>query len=360
MQTKSPGADAYRAFADKVGMSPSETKQYSLSRAIKLVSCGNRLDGLEGEAHRAMAAVRGEPTREMSLYVPHEVMVRDMTTTAAYSSGLVSTGENVTGSFVEMLREQSLVNRLGVVKLPGLLGDASIPSQTGGANAYWITDELTSIGESNPTIGQVKLKPKVVGAYTEVSRLLLQQSNPRADSIIMKSLALDVGAAVDDALINGSGTGGEPAGLLTAGGVAMGTFNGTTLAYAGILDAIGDLSTSAVVNGSAIAFVAPHAVAKALMARQRFSGTDTPLWDGSFEDGRVAGVRAIATRAAPANSLILGDWSRIWIGEWGQGLEIQVNPFTNFPAGITGIRCFYSVDIGVTQGGAFSASTNVS
>ncbi|MCP5231514.1 MAG: phage major capsid protein [Zoogloeaceae bacterium] len=358
---RNPGADAYRAFANKVGMSPDEAKRYSLARAVSLTCANLKLDGIEGEAHRAMVALRGEPVREMSVYVPFEVMARDMTVGSPTTGGnMVSSGENITGSFIELLREKSLANRLGVTKLPGLRGDAAIPSQTGPGTAYWIDTEITSIPESNPTIGQVKMKPKVVGAYTEVSRLLLQQSNPRADAIIMNSLAKDVGRAVDIALINGDGTGGEPYGLLLAPGAALGSFDGTTIDHAAILDAVADLATSSALDGSGVAFLAPHSVAKLLMSRQRFSGTDTPLWSGSYDAGSVAGINAIASTVAPASHLILGDWSTIWLAEWGDGIELQMNPFTNFPAGITGIRAFYSVDIGVTQGGAFSVSSNVS
>jgi hypothetical protein len=46
------------------------------------------------------------------------------------------------------------------------------------------------------------------------------------------------------------------------------------------------------------------------------------------------------------------------VGEWGV-LEVNVNPFANFQAGIIGVRAIYSMDVGVRYAGAFSVSTSV-
>ena len=46
------------------------------------------------------------------------------------------------------------------------------------------------------------------------------------------------------------------------------------------------------------------------------------------------------------------------LAEWGV-LEIDVNPFANFTAGITGIRAFYTCDVGVRIPGAFSVASSI-
>jgi hypothetical protein len=40
-------------------------------------------------------------------------------------------------------------------------------------------------------------------------------------------------------------------------------------------------------------------------------------------------------------------------------LELDVNPYANFAAGISGVRAFYTVDIGVRYAAAFSYSTAI-
>jgi hypothetical protein len=46
------------------------------------------------------------------------------------------------------------------------------------------------------------------------------------------------------------------------------------------------------------------------------------------------------------------------VGEWGV-LEVSVNPFANFQAGIIGVRAIYSMDVGVRRPFAFSRATTI-
>ena len=56
--------------------------------------------------------------------------------------------------------------------------------------------------------------------------------------------------------------------------------------------------------------------------------------------------------------MIFGDFSQAILAEWGV-LEIDVNPYANFTAGIQGIRAFYTCDVGVRVPGAFSVATSI-
>ena len=56
--------------------------------------------------------------------------------------------------------------------------------------------------------------------------------------------------------------------------------------------------------------------------------------------------------------MLFGDWSEVIVGEWGV-LEIEVNPYANFQAGIIGIRSIYSLDVGVKRPFAFSLATTI-
>ena len=78
----------------------------------------------------------------------------------------------------------------------------------------------------------------------------------------------------------------------------------------------------------------------------------------SILDGNVLGFRAASSTNLPAATMIFGDFSKVIIAEWG-ALEIAANPYANFAAGITGIRAFYTTDVGVRTAGAFSASSSI-
>ena len=66
----------------------------------------------------------------------------------------------------------------------------------------------------------------------------------------------------------------------------------------------------------------------------------------------------MASNNVPSATMIFGDWSQMLMAEWGV-LEVDINPFANFQAGIIGVRAMYSVDFGVRVPGAFSVATSI-
>jgi HK97 family phage major capsid protein len=257
--------------------------------------------------------------------------------------------------FIELLRSRNLLMSLGARMLSGLVGNADITRQTGAATGYWLGSESTAITESQQTIGLLQLRPKVLGAYTEISRLLLQQSTPDADMFVMDDLAQVLAIALDVAGFNGSGAAGQPTGILGTAGI--GAFTGTTLGLAGLMDAQTDVAAANALTPNC-AYVTTPAVASLLAQRQKFASTDTPLWTGNILDGNVLGFRGATSNNIPAATAIFGDFSQVIVAEWG-ALEIAANPYANFAAGITGIRAFHTVDIGVRTAGAFSAANAI-
>lgn len=341
--------------APDLGMSKNEVKSYSLMRAIKAIAEGNfqNLAPLEFEAHRALQARHGERTN--SIYVPCEVQKRDLTVGTASAGGYLV--ETANKSFIDVLRNRSIVMAAGATRMTGLVGNVTVPKLTAAATAYWLATEATAITEGNQTFGQLSLVPKNVGAYTEISRQLLLQSDPSADAIVMGDLAAVVALAVDLAAVNGSGASGQPTGILNTG--SIGAFTGTSLGIAALLNAQSDvIGANALVNPSAAAYVTTPGVAELLMQRQRFTSTDSPLWEGSMLNGTVMGQKAFACSNMPAATAIFGDWSQLVIAEWSQ-LAVEVNPYANFPAGIIGVRAFYTIDIGVRYAASFTAASTI-
>jgi HK97 family phage major capsid protein len=341
--------------APEVGMEPQDIRRYSLMRAVLAAATGDwSKAGLELEAHRAIEKRLGPSKRTNSFYVPYEVQSRDLTAASATQGSKLVGTDHLAGSFIELLRARTLMAGLGARMLPGLVGNVAIPKQTGAGTAYWLANEATAITESDQTIGQVTLTPKQVGAYTEISKQLVQQSAPGVEQIVTDDLAAVVARAIDLAGFEGTGA-PQPTGI--SGTAGIGSVTGTSLAYAGVLEFQTDLAgANALVPGCA--YVTTPAVAALLSARARFSNTDTPLWSGSVLDGQMAGFRATTTTALTAATMVFGDFSQVIIGMWGD-MELEVNPYANFPAGIIGVRAWATVDIGIRQAGAFSRATSI-
>lgn len=347
-----------------LGMTDKEIGKYSLLRGIHAAANNNwSLAGLEHECAEALYRTGNfNIGKQYTFPVPLEVLEqrtlvekRDLAAGGAGSAGgyLVGT-ENL--SMIDILRNRSVLMSLGAERMTGMRGNFTIPRQTASATNYWLSTESTALTESQPVFGQLAFTPKTAGAYTEISRQLLLQSSPSAEMLVRKDLAKTVAIAVDLAGINGTGASGQPTGILNVSGI--GSVTGASIAYAGILEFQSDVAaTNALSPGCA--YACPPATAALLKQRQRFASTDSPLWSGNLYDGQVEGFRAMSSNQIPSATVIFGDWTQVILAEWGQ-LEIEVNPYANFQAGIVGVRVFYSIDVGVRYPGAFSVATSVS
>ncbi len=360
-----------------LGMSKREVQGYSFMRAVRAVADKNwNGAGLELEAHQQIAKRLNTTPDPNKFYVPLDVqeravdpaaataaliqrlgagaLQRDLTVASASAGGYLVGTDNQ--GFIELLRNRAACFRLGARRLSGLVGSVTIPKHTASATAVWLANEASTATESTQTLAQVALTPKTVGAYTEISRQLTLQSSPSAESMVMADLAAVVAIAVDLAGLEGSGSGGQPTGISNTG--SIGSFTGTSLAAAGVLDAQADVAAANIMPVRP-GYVTTPAVAALLMARPELPSTGTTrLWQGNLWDGSIFSLPAMSTQQLTAATMIFGDWDKLVIGEWGV-LEVEVNPYANFQAGIIGIRAMYSVDVAVRYAGAFSRATSI-
>ncbi len=340
-----------------IGLTAKEGQRYSVLRAIRALTDKDWTHaGFERECHNAILKRAGmAEAPNNGFFVPYEVQKRDLTAGTANAGGVLVATDNLASSFIDLLRNRAVVAQLGATMLSGLQGNVTIPRQTAGGTAYWLTNEATAITESQQTLGQLSLSPKNVGAYTEISRQLMMQSSPAADQLVLNDLSKVLALAIDLAALEGSGASGQPLGI--SGTAGIGSVTGTSLAYAGILEFQTDVAASNALTANC-AYVTTPSVAALLAARQRFASTDTPLWQGNVLDGNMSGFRAMSTLQVTAASMVFGDFSQVVIGEWGM-LELALNPYANFTAAITGVRAIQTVDVGVRYAGSFSRATSI-
>lgn len=345
------------AAASEVGLSGQEVKRYSVLRAIRaMVDRDWSQAGFEREVHQAICKRAGiAESANGGFYVPYEIQKRDMTAGTAADGGNIVATNLLASSFIDLLRNRTVVGQLGATFLSGLVGNVAIPKLSAGGTAYWLTNEATAITESQQTLAQVTLTPHNVGAYTEISRQLMMQSTPDVDMLVMNDLSRVLGIAIDLAAMEGSNSGGQPAGISQTGGI--GSVTGTSLDYADILEFQTDVAASNALAANC-AFVTTPAVAALLKQRVKVASTFSPLWEGSVLDGTMEGFRAMSTNQVTAASMVFGDFSQVVIGEWGM-LELAMNPYASFTAAISGIRAIQSVDIGIRYAGAFSRATSI-
>ena len=343
-----------------LGLSGGEAKRYSIFNAIRAVADKDwSKAGFELECTREIAKRLGVVQDPNKFYVPFEVqqrqvpMRRDLTAGTANAGGYVVETQNL--SFIEILRNRSVAYRMGARRLSGLQGNVTIPRQTAAATAYWLSTEATTITESQQTFGQLSLTPKNVGAYTEISRQLMLQSSPDAEALVTADLGQVAALAIDSAVISGSGASGQPTGIVNTAGIDTGT--AASIAFSHILG-MQTAVAGANVMPAAGGFATTPTVAALLMQRVKFTSTASPLWEGNLWDGSMMGFPAMSSLQMAAGTALFGDWQQVVVGEWGV-LQVEVNPYANFQAGIVGVRAIVTVDVGVRYAGAFSYRSSI-
>ena len=292
------------------------------------------------------------------ILVPMEVLRRDLNAGTATAGGNLVGTDLLGGSFIEMLRNSSVMLQLAT-SMTGLVGDIAIPKQTGGATSYWL-DEGASPTETQQTIGQLGLTPKTVGAYTDITRKLLKQSSIDVEAFVRGDIARALGLAIDLASITGTGADGQPLGILNTTGVGLVELgdNGAAPTFGKMVD----LETEVAIDNADIG-----ALKYITNARGRGKMKQTAIESGHpakiWENNMVNGYDAIATNQIPANltkgdgtdlsAVMFGNFADLIIGMWG-GLDLTVDPYSNSTSGTVRIVGLQDVDIAVRRAESFA------
>lgn len=256
--------------------------------------------------------------------------------------------------FVGLLRNSMVVRSLGARVLPNLRGDVVIPRQVGTSTAQWLA-EGDGLTDSGVSFDSITLKPKHVGAITELSRQLLQQSNPAIEQLVRDDFIQVVSLAVDKALIHGDGI-KQPKGLLSA---ASGTGTLATLSWEAVLKVLEGLALHNITPNS---WLAHPEVATVLRSTLREAGLPGYLLDG----GLLAGLPVAVTKQLEANAgatagrMIVGDFSEMIVGTWGS-VDILTNQFAEGPysRGAVQVRILTTMDMVPRREEAFTVIDDI-
>lgn len=279
--------------------------------------------------------------------IPQSLFEKRAAQTTTTGAGIVP-DDFKADQFVGLLRNSMLVQSLGARVLPNLRGDVNIPRQASTSTAQWIA-EGGALTDSGMTFNSISLTPKHVGAITELSRQLLQQSNPAIEQLVRDDFVQVVSLAVDKAMLHGNGT-TEPNGLLTAATGTLATLSWTTI--------LAVLESLALQNINPNAWLTHPEVATKLRSVLKSS---TAGANYLMEDGLMAGLPVNVTKQLDKvtgtpnkGRIILGDFSEMIVGTWG-AVDILTNQFAEGPysRGAVQVRILTTLDMVPRRENAF-------
>jgi HK97 family phage major capsid protein len=267
---------------------------------------------------------------------------RDLTASAGAGGGFLKS--TATSEAADILRPWSVTARAGIQIATGLVGDQVIPKVTGKSTPQWLATEGSEATPSQPTLAQVAMRPKDVGAVIRFSRQLARQAN--AEAFVRRELMRSIGTAVDQAVLAGSGAAGVPTGLLLTPGVQ--TQSGTTLQHAGTT-AMKRMAAAANVDDERIAFLSTPAVRELLENRLRTGNGTLYVW----QDDRVADRPAFVSTDVPSAVMVCGDFGNIYVGVWSEAFVLEVDPYSDFKSARISGRVILACDVAVLHPAGF-------
>lgn len=345
-----------------IGLTAKEAKRWSILKVARALANPEEAKhaGFERECSDAVGAKMGRAAA--GFFMPAEVQKRDLVVGTPTAGGNLVATDLLMGSFIEMLRNAMVLDRLGTRFLTGLVGNVAIPKQTGGATIYWVA-ENTAPTESQQAIGQVTMSPKTAGGFTDIGRTLMLQTSLDVENFVMTDLARSLGLGIQQAAINGSGASNQPSGLLTriTASVIGGT-NGLAPTWQHMID----LETAVAVANADVgnmAYLTNAKVRGKLKSTQKFSGTNgMPIWaDGNTP---INGYQAAVTNGVPSNltkgtssgvcsAIIFGNFADLMIGMWGT-TDLIRDPYANSTSGGVRIVALQDVDVNVRNTESFA------
>lgn len=360
---------AQRALLNQRTLSPEEKKElkrFSLSKFIR-EAAGKGLTGFEAEMSQEAEKEMREAGKSLSGFGIPTVLLGVRTfdnnnvTTATEGAEFAAITE---WSYIEALRNAMLGARLGVRYIPGMQGNARIV-KGGGVTASWLAEEAAAskVKDSFSTVDMTPHRLQILGGYTYD---LLKQAALPVEQILWDELIRAHAQALDDAIFNGSGSSGQPLGILAntgIGSVAGGT-NGAAISWANV---VALESTVGAANGlfGRLAYVTNSKVAGAMKSTAKESGYPSYI----MEDGRANGFAVEVTNAIPSNltkgsasgicsAMIFGNFEEVLVPQWG-GLDMIVDPYSSKAKGVVEVTAIAYHDVCVRRPACFAAIKDI-
>ena len=287
-------------------------KEFRLIKAINDVANNRQLD----ESANAVISKGAEEMRKAGLSYGGQIQLpvenRATITVAAEGEDVVETDFT---NILEPLRAKNVLISAGAKFLGGLTGDVQVPVMNG-ANVTW-EGEVASAKDGAPTFGNVKLQPKRLTCYVDVSKQFLVQDSLDAENMIKNDIINAVNSKLESTILGSAeGTATQPAGIFYSSSALTSVAD-----YEDICILESDVE-DANVNGECV-YVMSNKAKAAL--RGMIKGTNNTGM--VFENGGVDGTKAFNTSHISGKNIAYGDFSNLCIGQWG-AIDLTVDPYT--------------------------------
>lgn len=359
-------SEPLQAAADRllgIDSGGNDVAPYSISRAIRAsMERDWSRAGLEQDVSNIVTTKTGSVPA--GFYVPLGIMARDFNVGTAGQAGNFI-GAAVGGGYaVDPLRKVAAIARMGATMLTGLRETLSLPRFSSSSSAPW-KSEVAAAGAALEETALATLTPKRCSVTMVVSRQAIIQGEAVLDASIGRHLTKAVVEQIEYGALNGDGTNDTPVGLRSTSGITtvVGGTDGAVISYGHLADMEKGPAAANAEETDFAGFIVNPSSRRWLRTAPR--GTNLPfIWDST--DRPLLGYRAAVSSMLPstlskgASSGICSaltyssDWSQLFIGIYGGGVDVLVDRITLANVGKVRITAAVLAGVGLNLPAAFS------
>lgn len=217
---------------------------------------------------------------------------------------------------MEPLRAKNVLVQAGAKFITNLTGDVQIPLMSP-SNCGW-ESEMGEAPEGAGTFSSVKLSPKRLTCYIDLSKQFLVQQSCGAEELIRQDIINAINSKLEATILGEEeGDATKPAGIFSVIKPSAHTISN----FADLCNAESDIEDANVVGE--LKYVMSNKAKAALRSMQKSAKTTQLV----MENGQIDGTQVLNTSHVGGKKFAYGDWSNLAIGQFG-ALDLVVDNYS--------------------------------
>lgn len=310
-------------------------KNFSLLKTVRSISKNQPLD----ELTNAVVEQGKSEMRNAGLSAQGQLVIPTNEVRAIHS--VTADGESVVATDVfdilTPLRAKNVLAQAGATIYSNLTGDVKIPIMSKSNVSF--EDENGEAKDGAGAFSYLKLTPRRLSSYIDISKELLAQDSVDVENAIRTDLVNAINSKLEEAFLSDfSGSTVQPKGVFAV----VKPDSAVTKDFAALVANEAKVEDANILNEPC--YILSNKAKAALRAMAK-GAKSTEL---VYENGEVDGTKAYNTSNVPASNYLFGDMSSLVIGTWS-GLDLIVDPYTQAAKGAVRLVVNMYVDFGVAR-----------
>ena len=319
-------------------------KRFSLLKTINDIANGKKLDDVTNavlaEGRNAFVKSGKEFSGQIQLPIGQPLEKRDTITVEAEGEDVVVTDFM---NILAPLRAENVLAKAGARFITGLKGDLQFPIMSA-ENVYW-EGETTTAKDGAGAFTNLKMSPRRISAYIDVSKQFLIQDTLDAESLIRQDLINAINSKIEETILGEAAADGyRPAGI----------FYNVTPTYVDTFAKLCDLEADVEETniGGEMKYILSPKAKSALRSMPKSSKHTQLVLDAATIDGTPFET----TTNMGQYKFAYGAWNNLAIGVWS-GADLTIDPYTQATKACVRIIVDAFVDFKVLRDGAIVYGT---